>query len=57
MTKETIDAIGFINQAKTERSKFLTQVLGTALSAVFKALKPAASKAAKPANVHLPHAA
>jgi len=57
MTKETIDAIGFINQAKTERSKFLTQVLGTALSAVFKALKPAASKADKPANVHLPHAA
>lgn len=57
MTNATIDAIGFTDQAKTERSKFLTQVLGGALRATFKAVKQAEKKSAKPAQVHLSRAA
>lgn len=61
MTNATNDAAGFVGgfteQAKTERSKFLTQVLGSAFSATFKAVKPAAAKADTPVNVQLSHAA
>lgn len=57
MTNATVDAIGFTDQAKTERSKFLTQVLGSALTATFKAVKLTGKKSAKPAQVHLSRAA
>lgn len=52
MTSTTLDAIGLNSQAKAERNKFLTKILGDAL----KALKLTAKTADKPANLHLPHA-